>query len=204
MGCLSDKLEEEIKEKSKKAKIELVNELRHQLIQFIFHNPFYQVQVKDFRKFIKNFQNDNDSKITKDYILEKIIDSYFEDPNDINSFLFRSVVNFSFEKFTYVFPLIDEEIIRIIYTIIFLFLTERQKGIKKEMKTDLCELFEKLKLDVKTTKDDYKIKFDSGKFCFLILNLIQLCSFCFLNFFCGPATLVKIGHYTIDDLNVIF
>ena len=204
MGCLSDKLEEEIKEKSKKAKIELVNELRHQIIQFIFHNPFYQVQVKDFRKFIKNIKNDNDSKITKDYILEKIIDSYFEDPNDINSFLFRSVVNFSFEKFTYVFPLIDEEIIRIIYTIIFLFLTERQKGIKKEMKTDLCELFEKLKLDVKTTKDDYKIKFDSGKFCFLILNLIQLCSFCFLNFFCGPATLVKIGHYTIDDLNVIF
>ena len=206
MGCLSDNLEEEIREKSKKVKIELINELRHEIIQYIFKNPFYHVQVKDFRKFIKNFKSDNDNnlKITKDYILDNILRIYFPPQNDINLFLFKSVVDFSFDKLANVFREIDEDIIRIIFTIIFLFLTERQKGIKKEMKTDLCILFEKLKLEVKTTKDDYMIKFNNGKFCFLLLNLIQLCSFCFLNFFCGPATLTRIANYTKDDLNIIF
>ena len=206
MGCFSDKFEEEIKEKSKKVKIELINELRHEIIQYIFKNPFYKVQVKDFRKFMKNFKSDNDNnlKITKDYILDNILKIYFPPQNDINLFLFTSVVNFSFDRFAKVFREIDEDIMRIIFTIIFLFLTERQKGIKKEMKTDLCVLFEKLKLEVKMTKDDYLIKFNSGKFCFLLLNLIQLCSFCFLNFFCGPATLYRIANFSKDDLNIIF
>jgi hypothetical protein len=206
MGCFSDKFEEEIKEKSKRVKIELINELRHEIIQYIFKNPFYKVQVKDFRKFMKNFKSDNDNnlKITKDYILDNIIRIYFPPQNDINLFLFTSVVNFSFDRFAKVFREIDEDIMRIIFTIIFLFLTERQKGIKKEMKTDLCVLFEKLKLEVKMTKDDYLIKFNSGKFCFLLLNLIQLCSFCFLNFFCGPATLYRIANFSKDDLNIIF
>ena len=204
MGCLSDSLEEEIKEKTKKQKLDLINELRHKIIQYIFHNPFYQVHVKDFRKFLKNLRTNNDSKITKEYVIDNIIETYFEDPNDINLFLFKSVINFAFERFTLVFHEIDEEIICIIFTIVFLFLTERQKGINKEMKTDLCELFEKLKLDIKLTEDDYKIKFNSGKFCFLALNLIQLCSFCFLNFFCGPATLVKIAHFSQEDLKMIF
>ena len=192
MGCLSDSLEEEIKEKTKKQKLDLINELRHKIIQYIFHNPFYQVHVKDFRKFLKNLRTNNDSKITKEYVLDNIIETYFEDPNDINLFLFKSVINFAFERFTLVFHEIDEEIICIIFTIVFLFLTERQKGINKEMKTDLCELFEKLKLDIKLTEDDYKIKFNSGKFCFLALNLIQLCSFCFLNFFVALQLWLKL------------
>ena len=53
MDCFSDSLEEEIKEKRKKQKLDLIYELRHKIIQFLFHNPFYQVNVKDFRKFLK-------------------------------------------------------------------------------------------------------------------------------------------------------
>lgn len=37
-----------------------------------------------------------------------------------------------------------------------------------------------------------------------MLNLIQLCSFCFLNFFCGPATLTKYSNLTEKDLDIIF
>ena len=72
------------------------------------------------------------------------------------------------------------------------------------MKIYLCILFEKLKLEVMVTEKSEKIKFKSGKFSFLILNLIQLCSFCFLNFFCGPATLKAAANFSQNDIDIVF
>ena len=180
------------------------NEIRDEIVQMVFRNPFYNVHVKDFRKFMKNIKEEE--KITKDFIMEEMIEKYIENEEDIHRFIFRSVVNFSFDRFSVVFREneLDDEIIPIIFNIIFLFLTQRQKGIKKEMKTDLCLLFDKIKLEVKVGKDSEKIKFKTGRFSFLVLNLIQMCSFCFLNFFCGPATLKIAGNFGQEDLNIIF
>ena len=180
------------------------NEIRDEIVQMVFRNPFYNVHVKDFRKFMKNIKEEE--KITKDFIMEEMIEKYIEKEEDIHRFIFRSVVNFSFDRFTVVFREneLDDEIIPIIFNILFLFLTQRQKGIKKEMKNDLCLLFDKIKLEVKVGKDSEKIKFKTGRFSFLVLNLIQMCSFCFLNFFCGPATLKIAGNFGQEDLNIIF
>lgn len=180
------------------------NEIRDEIVQMVFRNPFYNVHVKDFRKFMKNIKEEEN--ITKDYIMQEMIEKYIENEEDIHRFIFRSVVNYSFDRFTVVFREneLDDEIIPIIFNIIFLFLTQRQKGIKKEMKTDLCLLFDKIKLEVKVGKDSEKIKFKTGRFSFLVLNLIQMCSFCFLNFFCGPATLKIAGNFGQEDLNIIF
>ena len=160
--------------------------------------------MKDFRKFMKNIQKKNELNITKDYIMDLIIEKYIQNKSDI--YVFKTVVNFAFDKMNYVFHEreSDEEIIPIIFNIIFIFLTQRQKGIKKEMKIDLCILFEKLKLEVMVTEKSEKIKFKSGKFSFLILNLIQLCSFCFLNFFCGPATLKAAANFSQNDIDIVF
>ena len=180
------------------------NEIRDEIVQMVFRNPFYNVHVKDFRKFMKNIKEEE--KITKDFIMEEMIEKYIENEEDIHIFIFRSVVNFSFDRFSVVFREneLDDEIIPIIFNILFLFLTQRQKGIKKEMKNDLCLLFDKIKLEVKVGKDSEKIKFKTGRFSFLVLNLIQMCSFCFLNFFCGPATLKIAGNFGQEDLNIIF
>ena len=207
MGCIDDSFEKELKLKSKGQKEHLKTELRDIIIQFITTNPFYEVHLKEFRKFLKSLKNEEkqeDKIITKDFILDKIIETYFEKQSDINLFLFKTVINYSFYRFNSVFHNMDEEIILIIYTIIFLFLTKRQKAIKKEIENDLCKLFEKIKLELKEKEGEYKFKFKTGKFSFLIMNLIQLCSFCFLNFFCGPATLIKFSNYGIDELNIIF
>jgi len=207
MGCIDDSFEKELKLKSKGKKEHLKTELRDLIIQFITTNPFYEVHLKEFRKFLKSLKNEEkqeDKIITKDFILDKIIETYFEKQSDINLFLFKTVINYSFYRFNSVFHNMDEEIILIIYTIIFLFLTKRQKAIKKEIENDLCKLFEKIKLELKEKEGEYKFKFKTGKFSFLIMNLIQLCSFCFLNFFCGPATLIKFSNYGIDELNIIF
>ena len=83
-------------------------------------------------------------------------------------------------------------------------MTERQKGIKKEMKLDICTLFDKIRIDIQLTEQGSKVQFKTGEFSFLILNLIQLCSFTFLNFFCGPAILTQLGNYTNDEINIIF
>ena len=180
------------------------NEIRDEIVQMVFRNPFYNVHVKDFRKFMKNIKEEE--KITKDFIMEEMIEKYIENEEDIHRFIFRSVVNFSFDRFFVVFREneLDDEIIPIIFNILFLFLTQRQKGIKKEMKNDLCLLFDKIKLEVKVGKDSEKIRFKTGRFSFLVLNLIQMCSFCFLNFFCGPATLKIAGNFGQEDLNIIF
>ena len=205
MGCIDDSFENELKLKSKEKRKHLKIELRDEIIQFIISNPFYEVHVKEFRKFLKSLKTEKEeNKITKDYIMNGIIDTYFQKQKDINLYIFKTVINYSFNRFNSIFRDMDEEVIIIINTIIFLFLTKRQKGIKKEMEKDLCKLFDNIRLDLKVNDDEYKYKFKSGKFSFLIINLIQLCSFCFLNFFCGPATLIKIANYGIKDLNTIF
>ena len=183
---------------------QLKTELRDEIVQRVTKNPFYNVHVKDFRNFMKDIKKEKEN-ITKDYIIDSMIEKYIENEDDINRFIFKSVINFSFDRFLNVFhEELDENLIPIIFNIIFLFLTQRQKGIKKEMRKDLCTLFETLKLEVKVTETSEKIKFKTGRFSFLVYNLIQMCSFCFLNFFCGPATLKIAANFTEDDIDTVF
>ena len=210
MGCST------VTQENEENKIEEKIAVRDEIVQLVTKNPFYNVHIKDFRKFMKQFKavpssevsepDEDEPQITKEYIMEKIIEKYLENNEEIYKYLFRSVVNFSFERFSKVFHgnEFDEEIIPIIFNIIFIFLTQRQKGLKKEMKLDLCILFEKIKLKVEIKEKSEKIKFNTGKFSFLILNLIQLCSFCFLSFFCGPATLSILENYNEKVLEVVF
>ena len=201
MGCSSVTKEDE------QQKDELRINLRDEIVQMVIKNPFYKGHVKDFRKFMKNIKKENTKLINeKDYILEKMIEKYIDKYDHINQFMFKSVVNFSFKRFSNVFHEneLDGDVVPIIFNIIFLFLTQRQIGIKKEMKFDLCQLFEKIKMNIKVTEETEKIKFKTGKFSFLIYNLIQMCSFCFLNFFCGPATLKIAGNFRDEDINIVF
>ena len=55
------------------------NEIRDEIVQMVFRNPFYNVYVKDFRKFMKNIKEEEN--ITKDYIMQEMIEKYIE--NDL-------------------------------------------------------------------------------------------------------------------------
>ena len=199
MGCSANSIKDE------KDKDKLRIDIRDEIIQIIFKNPFYSINIKEFLKFMKKIKKEKEElNITKDYIMDLIIKEYIKDNNNI--YIFKNIINFAFNRLSHVFHEneLDEDIIPIIFKIVFIFLTKKQKGIKKEMKIDLCLLFEKIKLEIKVEGNSEKIKFKTGKFSFLILNLIQLCSFCFLNFFCGPATLKKAANFSQDDINIIF
>ena len=203
MGCSSGVVEE-LEEEEKRYQLKV--NLRDEIIRLIFDNPFYKVHIKDFHKFMKNLKHLEDFNLTKDEITQKIIEKYFEEQKEMYKYIFKSVVDFTFSRLKFVFreKTIDDKLTSIIFNIIFTFSTQKQKGVKKELRIDLCELFEVLKLEIKVTDEKEKIKFKTGDFSFLVLNLIQLCSFCFLNFFCGPATLTKYSNLTEKDLDIIF
>ena len=111
-------------------------------------NPFYNVHVKDFRNFMKDIKKVKEN-ITKDYIMDLMIGKYIESEDDFYKFIFKSVINFSFDRFSNLFhEELDENLIPIIFNIIFLFLTQRQKSIKKEMRKDLCTLLYYLNIDI--------------------------------------------------------
>ena len=197
MGCTSNPEEDRIK------KHQMLIELRDTIINLISNNPFYNINIKDYRKFMHNLKSEIEGDLTKEDILDKTIEKYFNNRSNMDIYIYKSVVELSLKYFSIIFKG-DHEIIPLIFNILFVFLTQKQKGIKKEMKKDIYLIFDKIKLEIKLTEDGGKIKFKSGEFCFLILNLIQFCSFSFLNFFCGPATLEHSGIYSKNEINLIF
>lgn len=176
MGCSSNKNENE--------RILILKKIKARILHLIKNNPFYNISTKDFTKFMSNESSKTNKTIES--ISKNIIITFFKEDDDINSFIFKNVVSFSYMKFRSrcLFP-VDEEIKILLCYFIYFFLTEKQRGNNKILYKKVYKLFEKIKIK----EEDEKIYFPSGKFSFLILNLIQLCTFSFIYFFCGPGLL---------------
>lgn len=173
MGCSSSQNEND--------RILLLRKIKTKTLETIRKNPFYNISMKDFNKFMEEESDKNIENITKNVLYK-----FFEEDDYININIFKNVVSFSFNRFhgRCLFPN-DEDIKILLFYFIYFFLTEKQRGSKKIIHKKIYQLIEKIKINEK----DGQIYFHSGRFSFLILNLIQLCTYNFIYFFCAPTLL---------------
>lgn len=191
MGCGSSK-----KENNSEKKI-LLRKIKDKVLKLIRSNPFYNISIKEFQKFMKE-ESQKDNKKTIENLSKDIIDSFFKEENIIN-YVFKNVASFSYSKLRWLYNK-EEEITKLILYFIFLFLTENQRGRNNLLYKKINILFEKIKLG----EDNEKIIFRTGKFSFILLNLIQFCTFCFISFFCGPGVIEITGNFKKSEVNTIF
>ena len=119
MGCGSSKKE------NNSEKIILLKKIKEKVLNLIRGNPFYNISIKEFQRFMKD-QTQKDNKKTIDNLSKDIIDSFFKEENIIN-YVFKNVAFFSYSKLRWLYNK-DEEIRILIFYFIFLFLTENQRG----------------------------------------------------------------------------
>ena len=191
MGCGSSK-----KENNSEKKI-LLRKIKDKVLKLIRSNPFYNISIKEFQKFMKE-ESQKDNKKSIENLSKDIIDSFFKEENIIN-YVFKNVASFSYSKLRWLYNK-EEEITKLILYFIFLFLTENQRGRNNLLYKKINILFEKIKLG----EDNEKIIFRTGKFSFILLNLIQFCTFCFISFFCGPGVIEITGNFKKSEVNTIF
>ena len=192
MGCGSSQNE------NQSEKIILLKKIKQKVFELIKDNPFYNITIKSFKKFMKEKLEKKEEKYSIEIISKEIIKEFFEEEN-MSNFIFKNIASFSYSKFHCIFP-DDEEIKFLIFYFIFLFLVADQKERINLLNKKIKKLFDKIKLDER----DGKILFRSGKFTFLLLNLIQFFTFTFIYFFCGPGILEVTGNFNKSEVEKIF
>ena len=190
MGCCSNKNE------NQSEKIILLKKLKEKVLQLIKANPFYSISIKDFNKFMAKQKTYSFENISKN-----ITDTYIKEDDIIYS-IFKNVSSFSYTKFKYLFHSenFDEKIKTLIFYFIFLFLTENQSAKNNILLKKINKLFDKIKIK----EENRSIQFRTGKFSFLLLNLIQFHTFCFIYFFCSRGVLQKIGNINKNEIKIIY
>ena len=191
MGCSSNQNE------SQSEKIILLKKIKLKVNQLIKENPFYNISIKDFNKFLKENSKNN----TIEVIIKKIIETFIKDENIINN-IYKNVILFSNSKFKCIFRTdnIDEFIKKLIFYLLYFFLTENKKGRNNFLYIKLSKLFDKIKL-----KEEYNnFIFKTGKFSFVLLNLIQFHTFSFIYFFCARAVMEIAANLKNNELKTIF
>ena len=192
MGCSSQK------DENQSEQIILRSKLKERVLKLIKNNPLYHISTKDFDKFISEQETKiNTTKISK--LTEKIISEFFdEDESIIIISIFQNIAYFASKKFKSIFRKGKDINTHLLYFLYF-FLTENQNGRDDLLLNKLLDLFYKI-----GEKDEDKIKFQSGKFSFLLLNLIQFCSYIFVYFFCGPGILELSGNFRNYEIENVF
>ena len=195
MGCGSSKKE------NNSEKIILLKKIKEKVQNLIEENPFYNISIKEFQNFMKEKEKEKEqknNKITIENLSKNIIARFFKEENIIN-YAFKNVASFSYSKIRWLYNK-DEKITKLIFYFIFLFLTKKQRDRNDLLYKKVNILFEKIKLG----EENGKIIFRTGKFSFILLNLIQFCTFCFISFFCGPGVIEITGNFKKSEVNTIF
>ena len=184
------------KNENQSEKIILLKTLKEKVFQLIKNNPFYNISIKDFNKFMKA-----QKKYSFENISKNITNKYFKDDDIIYS-IFKNVSSFSYSKFKCLFHSenFDDKIKTLIFYFIFLFLTENQGSKNNFLLKKINKLFDEIKLN----EENKSIQFRTGKFSFLLLNIIQFHTFCFIYFFCSRGVLQKIGNLKKNEIKTIY
>ena len=193
MGCGSPPktLERELSLDREK-EIELYNN-NHDLLFLLYKklriliekNPFYNISLTYFENTFNSLKNKIDvkNKIQHDYnneIIEEIIKAFCKDEKDFIKDLFDKVVKHALTKYN--FGIVQENnncLIEIIIDLIFIFLTNNQKGKKDLFRKNFKELLK----NINENKDDNNNKYRKENFFNLIINLVEIHTFFFVNFF---------------------
>ena len=193
MGCGSPPktLERELSLDREK-EIELYNNnndllfLLYQKLQILIDkNPLYNTSLTYFKNSFNSIKNKIDvkNKNQHDYnneIIEEIIKAFCKDEKDFIKDLFDKVVKHALTKYN--FGIVQENnncLIEIIIGLIFIFLTNNQKGKKDMFRNNFKELLK----NINENKDDNNNKYRKENIFNLIINLVEIHTFFFVNFF---------------------
>lgn len=161
-------------------------------------NPFYDISLKDFQKTINelNLKIINENYFDNDNIIDEIISKYFQPEKIFVKVLFKNFVKYSISKFYGILPIKDNDIIILILYFLYIFLSKIQPGKKNLFKEKIKVLLNKTKYDInKENENQFKLSLLSN----LLINFIQMFSFCFGSFFLFFTLLDNFDNYNKDS-----
>ena len=147
-------------------------------------NPFYDISLTYFENIFVSIKNnlDDKNKNQHDYnneIIDEIIKAFYNDGKNYIKELYKKVINYAL--INYNFGLDQEQnnhLIEIIIELIFVFLTNNQKGKKDMFRKNLIEILK----NIKQNKDNNN-KYMKENIFNLIINLVEIHTFFFVVFF---------------------
>jgi hypothetical protein len=203
MGCSQSPITVENKEDNanNKQSEDIIHILYLKITKLIKDNPFYKTPIDSFNKL--DFSNENFNNI--DDILKEIITEFFENQETFVQILFKDIVKYSYIKFK---DLIQDEIgndlLKLIVTFLYIFLSEPQPGKKELFNENLKLLLNKINQDNnnKNNKNNEN-KFKTAVLFTLLINLIQMFSFTFASLFVFFIILDNFGNYKKENFEDI-
>ena len=147
-------------------------------------NPFYDISLTYFENIFVSIKNnlDDKNKNQHDYnneIIDEIIKAFYNDGKNYIKELYKKVINYAL--INYNFGLDQEQnnnLIEILIELIFVFLTNNQKGKKDMFRKNLIEILK----NIKQNKDNNN-KYMKENIFNLIINLVEIHTFFFVVFF---------------------
>ena len=180
---------------------DIIHILYLKITKLIKDNPFYKTPIDSFKKL--DFSNENLNNI--DDILKEIITEFFESQESFAQILFKDMVIYSYYKFK---VLIQDEIgndlIKLIVTFLYIFLSEPQPG-KKELFNENFKLLLNKFNNNENSENNKKNenKFKASILFTLLINLIQMFSFTFASLFVFFTMLNNFGNYKKENFEDI-
>lgn len=197
MGCSQSPITVENKEDNanNKQSEDIIHILYLKITKLIKDNPFYKTPIDSFKKL--DFSNENFNNI--DDMLKEIIREFFENQESFAQILFKDIVKYSYYKFK---VLIQDEIenylLKLIVTFLYIFLSEPQPGKKELFNENLKLLLNKINND-----NNNENKYKTSVLFTLLINLIQMFSFTFTSLFVFFTILDNFGNYKKENFEKI-
>lgn len=216
MGCGGIPSTIETPNKKEKQKQDTIILIYLEVLELIKKNPFYNIEINEFSTEINLRIEDNNPNV--DIITDSILKKYFFDSKNFIKNMFLNVTKEAYNKFKYIYPN-EKDLIVYIYYLLFFFLSKAHPGKKKSFKNKLTYLFNNIKEKenkkdinqnenvIKNENEDEKedkYNFKIGKFLFLVLNLIQFCTFSFIYFFVSVSVFDILANYELQKFDEIF
>ena len=180
---------------------DIIHILYLKITKLIIDNPFYKISIDSFKQV--DISNGDYNNI--DGILKEIISEFFEKQESFVQTLFKDVVKYSNYKFKALIQDENEiELIKIIITFLYLFLSEPQPGKKELFNENFKLLLNKIDKDNNNENNkNNENKFKISALFTLLINLIQMLSFTFTSLFVFFTILDNFENYKKENFEDI-
>lgn len=178
---------------------DLMTILYLKITKLITNNPFYDFTLIEFDTTLNdlNDKRNNENSFDNENVIDEIISKYLWNKQNYIKILFKNFVEYAVSKFNEILPDNEDLIILILYFLYF-FLSGIQPGKKNLFKEKIKILLNKAKND-SNEENKFKISLLHN----LLINFIQMFTFCFGSFFLLFGFLDKFENYNKDSFEKI-
>ena len=177
---------------------DLMTILYLKITKLITNNPFYDFTLIEFDTTLNdlNDKRNNENSFDNENVIDEIISKYLWNKQNYIKILFKNFVEYAVSKFNEILPDNEDLIILILYFLYF-FLSKIQPGKNNLFKEKIKILLNKAKND--SNENKFKISLLHN----LLINFIQMFTFCFGSFFLLFGFLDKFENYNKDSFEKI-